>query len=68
MPSKLSAHFKPDSNPYDNTAKIKYIQKNFRNKTKDILDHIISIVEEYEEMGYYLTVRQVYYQLGYHVI
>ena len=44
-------------------AKIQYIQKNFRAKTKELLDYIVDIVEEYENRGYYLTVRQVYYQL-----
>ncbi len=44
-------------------AKIQYIQKNLRSKTKELLDHIVKIVEEYEEMNYNLTVRQVYYQL-----
>lgn len=44
-------------------AKIRYVQKNFRSKTRELLNHITSIVQEYEDMGYALTVRQVYYQL-----
>ena len=44
-------------------AKIDYINKTFRKKTQDLLDQIVTIIQEYEDMGYRLTVRQLYYQL-----
>ena len=44
-------------------AKIDYIEKTFRAKTKELLDQMVTIIQEYEDMGYRLTVRQLYYQL-----
>ena len=37
--------------------------KNLRNSTKILLDDIIRILEDYQEQGYKLTLRQLYYQL-----
>ena len=37
--------------------------KNLRNSTKILLNDIIRILEDYEEQGYKLTLRQLYYQL-----
>ena len=44
-------------------AKIKYISKSMHDSTRNLLDDMISIIENYEQKGYRLTVRQVYYQL-----
>lgn len=40
-----------------------YIQKSFRPETERQIYLVDSIVEEYQEQGYVLTVRQLYYQL-----
>ena len=39
------------------------IQRNFRDSTKELLDRIIGVVEDYGRQGYRLTLRQLYYQL-----
>lgn len=43
--------------------KIAYTEINFREKTLGLINLINSIVAEYHEQGYDLTLRQVYYQL-----
>lgn len=40
-----------------------YVGKNFTRETLDTIDTIESICDEYQEDGYVLTTRQVYYQL-----
>lgn len=40
-----------------------YIERNFRSKALDLIELMNSIVEEYVEQGFRLTVRQLYYQL-----
>lgn len=42
--------------------KIAYVHKKFSASTMELIDHAISICEEYEEAGYSLTLRQLYYQ------
>lgn len=42
--------------------KIKYIDKNFANSSLTIIDQANSIIEEYLEQGFKLTLRQLYYQ------
>ena len=37
--------------------------KNLRRDTRVLLDDITRILEEYQEQGYKLTLRQLYYQL-----
>ena len=39
-----------------------YVQKNFRNATLDLIDQANKIIETYQEQGFNLTLRQVYYQ------
>lgn len=43
--------------------KIQYIEKRFRAVSLDMIYHINRIITEYQEKGYDLTLRQVYYQL-----
>lgn len=43
--------------------KLKYVEKNFSSETRDLIDVLNRIVEEYIDQGYRLTVRQLYYQL-----
>lgn len=40
-----------------------YLEKNFRSDTLRQIEIINDIVEEYQDQGYVLTVRQLYYQL-----
>lgn len=42
--------------------KIKYQDQTFRAETRAIIDKANEIIAEYEEMGYQLTIRQLYYQ------
>ena len=44
-------------------AKIKYIDKKFRENSLLMIAYINEVIEEYQEKGYDLTLRQVYYQL-----
>src|SRR3990167_7341087 len=45
-------------------AKIQYIiEKRWTHNTRELLDKIIVIVDEYTEQGYRMTLRQLYYQL-----
>lgn len=45
-------------------AKIAYVKGvRWRNKTLELLNKITSIVEDYENQGYRMTLRQLYYQL-----
>jgi hypothetical protein len=44
-------------------AKIEYQSFRFKEYTLKLIDQINDIIEEYEEQGYSLTLRQVYYQL-----
>lgn len=43
--------------------KQEYVAKNFKADTLNLIDHIITIVDEYQAQGFVLTVRQLYYQL-----
>lgn len=43
--------------------KIAYIEKKFRSASLAMIDHVNSVIEEYQSKGYDLTLRQVYYQL-----
>lgn len=43
--------------------KICYVEKNFRAASLDLIDKVNTVVEEYDQMGYNLTLRQLYYQL-----
>ena len=43
--------------------KIKYIDKQIRQAGLDKIAQVNAIIEEYQEQGYSLTLRQVYYQL-----
>ncbi len=40
-----------------------FVEKNFRKESLDLIRKINGIIEEYQEQGYELTLRQVYYQL-----
>lgn len=42
--------------------KIKYIQKRFTNDSLTIIDAANTIINEYQQQGYTLTLRQLYYQ------
>lgn len=46
--------------------KIEYISKNFRGDTLDLIATANAIIEDYQERGYELTLRQLYYQLVSH--
>lgn len=39
-----------------------YVQKNFATATMSLIDHANEIIEEYQEKGFTLTLRQLYYQ------
>jgi len=43
-------------------AKIEYISKNFRGDSLNLIKQANTIVEDYQQQGYELTIRQVYYQ------
>lgn len=43
--------------------KICYVEKKFRSDSLTLIDKINVVIEEYEEQGYFLTLRQCYYQL-----
>ncbi|WP_298737655.1 hypothetical protein [uncultured Chitinophaga sp.] len=43
--------------------KIAYKEINFRSESRKLIDHVNRIIAEYKQMGYSLTLRQVYYQL-----
>ena len=43
--------------------KIAYITKNFRSESIKLIEKINQVIEEYENQGYSLTLRQVYYQM-----
>lgn len=43
--------------------KIAYKEKNFRQKSMGIIGTASSIIKEYQEQGFLLTLRQLYYQL-----
>ncbi len=40
-----------------------FVEKRFRQESLDLIKKINRIIEEYQEQGYELTLRQVYYQL-----
>lgn len=42
---------------------IEYVPKNFRKPSLDMIDKINLIIDEYQQQGYDLTLRQLYYQL-----
>lgn len=43
--------------------KIAYIEKRFRPDSLTMIDRVNSVIDEYQDKGYDLTLRQVYYQL-----
>jgi hypothetical protein len=43
-------------------SKIAYIEKNFRAETLEIVEQANAIIKEYEDQGFDLTLRQLYYQ------
>lgn len=43
--------------------KICYVEKRFRSESRNLIDKINSVIIEYQEQGYSLTLRQCYYQL-----
>ncbi len=43
--------------------KVKYIDKNFRSSSLDLINKINKVIEDYGQQGYFLTLRQVYYQM-----
>lgn len=45
------------------TKRAYLVPKNMHQKTKDMLAKVIQIVEKYEQAGYRMTLRQLYYQL-----
>ena len=51
--------------PYNTVhlAKIRYVDSTMQHTTRELLDKMIPIIESYEDKGYRLTVRQLYYQL-----
>lgn len=50
-------------NEVSTVPKITYIDKRFRAPSLALIEQVEAIVERYEEQGYSLTLRQVYYQL-----
>ena len=45
-------------------TKIQYIKpKNFRKDTVLLLEKIVRVVDDYQEQGYRMTLRQLFYQL-----
>ncbi|GGC74755.1 hypothetical protein [Enterococcus wangshanyuanii] len=43
--------------------KIEYVPKRFRAESLQMIERVNQVIEEYQEKGYDLTLRQVYYQL-----
>ena len=43
-------------------TRIAYIDKRFSRKSQTVIDHARQIIEEYEDQGFTLTLRQLYYQ------
>lgn len=43
--------------------KVAYKEINFRRASRELIDQVNAIIREYQDMGYSLTLRQVYYQL-----
>ncbi len=48
---------------YNTLTKIDYTNTSIHASTRSLLDKIIPIIKDYEERGYRMTVRQLYYQL-----
>jgi len=44
-------------------AKIPYILKKFKSRSRDTINAATRVIDEYMEQGYVLTLRQLYYQL-----
>lgn len=44
-------------------AKVKYASRSMHDSSRNLLDRMIPIIEDYEQRGYNLTVRQLYYQM-----
>jgi hypothetical protein len=44
-------------------SKICYREINFRSESLRLIEQVNAIIHEYQDMGYSLTLRQVYYQL-----
>ena len=42
--------------------KIKYVDKNFRSSSMEVIDQANEIIEDYEDQGLNLTLRQLYYR------
>jgi len=40
-----------------------YLDKAFTQRSEAMIEHIVSIIEEYQQQGFALTLRQLYYQL-----
>lgn len=47
----------------DETVKIEYISKRFAQSSLDMIDRANAIIDEYEQQGFVLTLRQLFYQL-----
>ena len=43
--------------------KIEYVPKNFSTDRLQMIDKVNGVVSEYQQQGYSLTLRQVYYQM-----
>ena len=43
--------------------KIKYVDKNFQDKSMDLILVANNIIEQYTAQGFSLTLRQLYYQM-----
>lgn len=43
--------------------KVAYIEKRFRKESLVLVQRVNGVIEEYQEQGYSLTLRQVYYQM-----
>jgi len=44
-------------------AKVCFVPKDFRNSSLELIDFMNDLIESYQDQGYVLTVRQLYYQL-----
>ncbi|MDE1729098.1 MAG: hypothetical protein KGH81_07990, partial [Thaumarchaeota archaeon] len=44
-------------------TRINFIKKRFSGRTAALLDKITQVIAEYQDKGYSLTLRQLYYQL-----
>lgn len=44
-------------------TKLVFSKKRFNAESKAVLDQIIPIVQDYQEQGYKMSLRQLYYQL-----